>query len=474
MARRSAITPRCIARACGFAVEQTPVTLLQSLPTAASDWPRIHFHFFPDEELRNLHMHWQDLTIRSDAPEIVEVPNGIIPKLTLPFITQNNRVVCVYDHEHRPVEASARLRSPGKRSMPDLGPAELCEVRRDDRSAYFLGINARHYGHFLLETLSRAWAWTEHGGDHVAVIMSPPIRDFVRPFLELIPGLADRVEVLEAPTQFDTVTVAAPAFSIGREAHAVFKALCERMAKRVLPSSAAETTEQPVYLSRSGLYTTAKRFLVGEDRLERFLKREGFRVAHPETMSVAEQIAMFNTHKWFVGPIGSACHSRLFSRRPINLVVLCQHLVAPHNRPSDKANFILCDLLSEGTAHYANVLSLPDIGANFGQKASFPVLLEEERLLSLLREMGLIRAHAAPAGQPPDLVEYKRKWVDFARLSIEKKKNEKLSEAIAALEATLPRQSAARRAKSAIRVWVRAFRRFRAKLVRNRVPRGPQ
>ena len=409
--------------------------LLEPQPASPTGWERIHFHFFGLEEIRSVRAGWQNLSIRLDWPEVSEVPQGVIPKLRAPLVRRNARVICVYDRNDEPVEASARLRGFEAPSSAELDRMILREARRDNRSAYFLGINTLHYGHFLLEALCRAWAWWERGEGRVAVIMSPPISDFARSMCELIPGLAQRLEVLEGTTRFDNVTVASPAFAIERGAHVEFKAMCERMAERAVPSL-EPMTEQPLYLSRAGLHAATNRLIVGETRLERFFETEGFRVVRPETLPISEQIALFNKHKWIVAPLGSACHTRLFSRRPVNLVVLAGKM----NRDSDepfKTNFALCDLLSEGSAHYAKVFSVPDIGAGLNLEGTCPVMLDEERLLDLLKGFGLIRATAAPDGLPPNLHDYKMKWIEFAKQKSVRSATTKLMQAIDSVGATL-------------------------------------
>ena len=102
----------------------------------------------------------------------------------------------------------------------------------------------------------------------------------------LIPGLAERVEVIGATTRFDSVTVPSPAFAISRYAHVAFKNLCESMAERAVPDL-EPMTDQPVYLSRAGLDSKKKRMLVGEDRLELCLEKQGFRKAQMSNVEVA-------------------------------------------------------------------------------------------------------------------------------------------------------------------------------------------
>jgi capsular polysaccharide biosynthesis protein len=291
---------------------------------------------------------------------------------------------------------------------------------RDRRRAYFLGVNARHFGHFLLETLCRAWAWKGQEDDRVAIIMSPPVHDFARALCALVPGLAERVEVIRETTRFESVAVPSPAFAISRSAHVAFKSLCEQMADRALPRL-ERMTDQPVYLSRAGLDPRKTRMLVGEDRLERSLEKLGFRIVRPETLAIPEQIAIFNRHKWIVAPMGSACHSRLFSRRPNNILML---------ERTTKANYVLCDLLCEGAAHYAQVLSVPGLDRVTAPGATEPVMLDEEKLLALLRELGLVHAKAEFDGPATDIETYKQKWIEFAKQRAERKDSRRLKRAV--------------------------------------------
>jgi Glycosyltransferase 61 len=359
------------------------------------------------------------LSIRTDLPEVSEVPHGVIRTLPSPAYRKQRRIVCVYDRNDQPVEASVRIRGFDAQLSAEPDRMALREARRDNRSAYFLGTTTRHYGHFLVDTLCRAWAWRERGEDCVAVILLPPITNYARALCALIPGLAERLEVMRATTRFDHVTVASPAFSTAGVAHVEFKSMCERMAERAVPSP-EPMTEQPLYISRAGLQVAASRLIVGEMRLERFFEREGFRVVRPETLPIPEQIALFNKHKWIVSPLGSACHTRLFSRQPVNLVMLTGKMHNGSEQPF-KTNYALCDLLSEGAAHYAQVLSSPDLGTDLG----YPLVIEEEKFLVFLKGLGLVQSSAAFDEPPPDLDTYRTKWVEFAakkRIKQEKKR----------------------------------------------------
>jgi len=346
---------------------------------------RIRFHFFGDNEIRNFRVKWGHLSVRRSRPEITEVACGLINNLDAAFTQKNDLIVGVRDGENRPVEAAMRYRGdPADQRIGKEEPVGGYELR-DHRAAYYLGVRAHHYGHFLLETLCRAWAWEEYGAGTVPVIQVSPVEEFAQAMYRLVPDLMERIEIVVAPTRYDRVIVPAPAFVVGYAAHAEFKIFCERMAERA-DSSGGPMTEQPLYLSRTGLGVEARRHFADEPRLENFLERHGFRIVRPETLPFAEQVALYNRYRWIVAPQGSACHTRLFSRRPVDLVVLTSNL---------NPNYILCDLLCEGTAHYGKVFTKPDFKQSPNSPSKRSVKLHDENLLALLKQLGLVRGNAA-------------------------------------------------------------------------------
>jgi hypothetical protein len=197
----------------------------------------------------------------------------------------------------------------------------------------------------------------------------------------------------------------------------------EEIADRILYDD-HKMTDQPLYLSRSGLGPKAKRILLGEERFESYLRQQGFRIVRPETLPIPEQIGLFNSHRWIISLQGSACHARLFSRQPTNILVLSSEL---------NPNYVLCDLVTEGTAHYANVLSQYDYLASgdierpvLGQ----PLFMNEDFCLSLLGKLGLVASNATMQGERPDSTKYMEQWIATARKQALRTKDVRLMEAL--------------------------------------------
>ncbi|MGH6889585.1 MAG: glycosyltransferase family 61 protein [Rhizomicrobium sp.] len=359
-----------------------------------------------------------------ENPEVVEVPGGIVPMPEAP-----EKAIGVFDRDIRLVEGSLDADRHLVRGHWNPDAAALRTLRHDRRTAYYLGVSEGQYGHFLLETLSRAWAWNSEAHDLLPVIQ-PGVPAFARGLYDLIPGLLERIAPLQQSVQFGRVIVSRAAFVIGRRAHLAFKTMCMQMAERAI-GTRRRVTEQPLYISRTHLNPASRHGLLGEVRLERFLESQGFAIAHPQELPIAEQIALFNGHKWIVAPMGSACHTRLFALGATNLVMLAG--------PGFLRNFVLCDALSEGTTHYLNVLSIPDLGVGFGQNFWEPFMLDEGRLLATLKDLGLVNPGATLDGPAPSLDEYKIKWMEIARRQAARKPElaDKLLRAANALGASM-------------------------------------
>jgi len=405
---------------------------------ANEGWNRIFFHGFPAGVVDRFRQRFSHLGVRSVPLAAPIIPDGLVCNVRWGETDEATRHVGVYDANNREVEESIRLRDvPSSQSVAFAPPAEA-QVVRDDRPAYYLGAEARPYGHVLLEAVCRAWAWDAYGEDRLAVLQCSPVPDYAQALFALIPGMAEHVHAVQSPTRFRDIIVPAPAFVIRDHAHVQMRLLAERMAVRALPKMPPKT-EQPLYLTRSRLGSKARRIFVGEEEFESFLESQGFLVVAPETLPISEQIALFNRHKWIVASQGSACHSRLFALEPVNLVVLTNQL---------NPNFILCDMLARGSAHYGNVFEMRDFLGEAGFRfrrpvATEPVMLRRGACLDILRKLGLAgaKAHLPRSAELED--RYKQIWLENAYRHAQRKRDDEMHRALAQIAFQPERRSRA-------------------------------
>lgn len=204
----------------------------------------------------------------------------------------------------------------------------------------YLGWVFSHYGHALLESLSRCW----RVGDFDFAVYHVPARipNFIADHLDRL-GVPSIISPTR-PTRFERLIVPRQAFELDIRAYRGFPGSLQG------DGTGKEKDTRPVYISRSRL-PADRRGVVGEEVLERSLA--GYRVVYPEKLSVQEQVELFATHTTFAGALGSAMHNILFSHAP-EVIYL-----SDWRRPS--LNHIMCDELVEADSLYVGCCDLGDM-----------------------------------------------------------------------------------------------------------------
>ncbi|WP_299426582.1 glycosyltransferase 61 family protein [uncultured Shimia sp.] len=154
-----------------------------------------------------------------------------------------------------------------------------------------------HFGHFILESLSRIWALEDLRGKIDGVIFTPKRNDpqfhqvlkQLRPLMEAL-GVNVEARVALAPTRVETLFV--PRQGIGMhdlmEGSQKFRDFMNKHAGADIPADGATK----IYISRSKL-PPHRGGLICESILEDYLAAEGYEMFHPQNHSAAEQIAAY-------------------------------------------------------------------------------------------------------------------------------------------------------------------------------------
>jgi capsular polysaccharide biosynthesis protein len=268
---------------------------------------------------------------------------------------------CVYDAKGARVDPSRLVRFADD-PKPEFWPSEpqLDSLRVDEEirePVVFRSMFFKHWGHFLLESIARLWADAVHPelralstlyamayGETVIDGRYAQFLDLagVRALTPLESGRRVRLAKCYIPTQ---------TFSLGSFAHPAHLDAPRRVARRLIGETARD--DQPIYFSRRdpGLRGHAQRRMRNEAELETELARLGVRIVHMQNFSLAEQIALMNSHRVFIGAWGSAFHNLLFCLNPseVSTYVLISRWL-----PRD---FVLVDTIVGNEAHYLAVQS---------------------------------------------------------------------------------------------------------------------
>jgi Glycosyltransferase 61 len=188
-----------------------------------------------------------------------------------------------------------------------------------DEDVVWGGPIVNHYGHFLTESVARLWPVLPGGelSGTPVVFTTPTSRGYAREWLQ-----AFGARTIELPqrglTLFKRLIVPEPAWRLNAwvapEIRDIHLHAREGMELPEIPA------REILWLSRSALYRPQRTY--DERFLEWILDRQISSI-HPETMSLAEQVAAVEASDAVAGIIGSAFHTVLMARRPPKCVYLC-------------------------------------------------------------------------------------------------------------------------------------------------------
>jgi hypothetical protein len=175
----------------------------------------------------------------------------------------------------------------------------------------FLGPLFGHFGHFLVESICRIWAFGPLKDKIDGVIYVPKfqnrpdhVANVYRPFLQALGVTAPMVN-LEDPTRVERLFVPAQGFGMFQmiEGAPEYRDFVRAHAGKGIEPKGAEK----IYISRSAL-PAIRGSVLGEKRLEALLEAEGYEVFHPQKHPHDAQIAAYRAARQIVGVDCSPLH----------------------------------------------------------------------------------------------------------------------------------------------------------------------
>lgn len=244
----------------------------------------------------------------------------------------------ILDAAGGPHLASQLTRRGNRLQIPTPAGSDL--AKRTGRWLYG-GIWFDHFGHFLLETLARAWHLADNPGP--VVFHRPPDRSgapvattmslWQEELVTALLGTPSRIHFLTLPTEFEELVVPEPGCVIDERCTAAQADALATIGKRLAGAPPTAANDRKLWLSRSAL---TRGRVVGEREFETELAAAGFEVIHLEKMPLAAQVRAFDEARLVAGFTGSAFHTTLLaSRRRAELIHFARFTA--HNK-----TFALC------------------------------------------------------------------------------------------------------------------------------------
>jgi len=246
-------------------------------------------------------------------------------------LTVARSLAAAYRPDGLVADETLRLRGVGDGERGrSLVPERLPEVEIvvvHDEPVVWAGSMIAHYGHFLLDSVSRLWPLLP-GGELAGVpaVFTTPIDAAVA--LEWLDAFgARRVDLPdEGAVRFPHMHVPEPAWRIDAWVAPEIRDI-HLQVRRNLPVK-AHPQRAVVWLSRSRL---PKRRRIYDECLLEWVLSEHLTVFHPEAVSLADQIATIESADVVAGVLGSAFHTLLMVERQPECVYLCPSSDTTHS-----------------------------------------------------------------------------------------------------------------------------------------------
>jgi capsular polysaccharide biosynthesis protein len=211
-------------------------------------------------------------------------------------------------------------------------------------NSLYLGHFFAHYGHFLLESLSKAWIMGIHSQAYIDnfifhVYSNEQIPPYALWALKALGIPTSKVRIIRENTILQSVLVAESAFiarhSVNTNFITPFRQIVDYASDGKIGMSSCKG-ENAIYASRRRL-SYKERLVLNEDEIEALMKRLGFTILHPQEMTIEEQVLSFNNAHTVAGATGSALHNVVFGKPGQSVIHFSARRVNP--------NYKLIDLL---------------------------------------------------------------------------------------------------------------------------------
>ena len=253
--------------------------------------------------------------------KVQEVPRGLIlpvrriPDPCLAPIYEGG----VMDAQGQFVAGSIRItrKNPGYIAVVRGYEVQVEEIESSSEEVIFGGVVLDHFGHFLVESMSRLWYVLDNMGQGKKIVFisnGKPGR-WMDAFLELLGIERDRYYILYRPVRFASVTVPEESVhSWGYFYTKEYQHIYARLRGRVEPSP-----HKKIYLTHSAYGGIV---CCNEKYFEDYFSAKGFMVISPEKYSLQEQIAFLKGADEVACMVSTLSHLVLFAKPHTKLIML--------------------------------------------------------------------------------------------------------------------------------------------------------
>lgn len=200
-----------------------------------------------------------------------------------------------------------------------------------DEKVVYCGYLIDHWGHFLIEAVTRLWYFLENDPtvDKYVFFLDEneprEIRGNFREFLELL-RIWDKLEIINRPTTYREVIVPELGIHVLNSYVPKLMDVFETVANNAAVDPSWETPEK-IYFSRSQ-FKKAQAFEFGFDTLDNFFAKNGYTILFPEKVSLSRMIHYIRHAEVVATLSGTLSHNMLFAARGQKLEIVERQVIS--------------------------------------------------------------------------------------------------------------------------------------------------
>lgn len=212
-------------------------------------------------------------------------------------------------------------------------PFENPEYR--DLKVVYCGYLINHWGHFLIEAVTRLWYFMENDptvDKYVFFIEEGSDREISGNYLEFLKLLKiwDKLEIISRPTTYREVIVPELGIVCRQSYTPKLLKVFDAVAENVVADPSWETPEK-IFYSRSQ-FAKGKPFEFGFDCIDNFFEKNGYTILYPEKVPLSRMIHYIRHSKVVASLSGSLPHNMLFARQGQKLEIVERLVINDDNQ----------------------------------------------------------------------------------------------------------------------------------------------
>lgn len=235
-------------------------------------------------------------------PKIHKIHDGIIA------IDNKNEAFGVFDNNKNFINESICRRGNHKRHIPNKNC--INKIQKYDFDVIYCGGNTmHHFGHFLIEGLSRVYPYLYKKYQHCKLIFidNHSLPNYAKTLLNLLGVPDENIIVLNHSAQFRTVYIPDQAFDITSYSSTIQA----KVYKKIASNTNAHDKFNKIYVSRTAM---GDRKTFGEEQIQNIFEQNGYKIIYPEQLPLPEQIGLIKNCKYLAGLAGTALHLATFMK----------------------------------------------------------------------------------------------------------------------------------------------------------------